>query len=102
LDPQHDDELLVKSVYLSTGRFNDAKLQDAYRAELEVFSQQIRTGHRIEFDSAELARLAAQKDLVRSISFWRVVWTVVWMFWPHLLIVSIFLFALWALRHLPL
>lgn len=75
LDPSKDDTLLVKSVYLSTGRYvsgdeteEEADQQKRYSKELDRFGQMLENGQPIEYDDEEMARLQKNLDLMRSIS----------------------------------
>jgi len=73
LDPSSDDEALVRSVYLSTGRFQTREQQHAWSKELETISSAIRNGDQPAFDEAELRRLRRQKrsvDTVPTAAVW--------------------------------
>ena len=97
--PQDDEDSLLKSVYLSVGRFDDFDEQTEYRKELAVLAERLRAGMPIEFDARELARLAEQRDLVRSVKLISVLAELVRMFMPHLLVIGLLLFTLWMVRH---
>ncbi len=66
-DPMSDEEALVKSVYLSVGRFEDGDERREYQRELDEVARDIQQGHDPEFDEAELQRLRAQKADVESV-----------------------------------
>ena len=66
-DPSGDDESLVRSVYLSAGRFDDERAADAYRRELDSLGAVLRAGKTIAFDPDELMRLRMQKAAVGGI-----------------------------------
>jgi hypothetical protein len=48
LNPQINKELLEKSVYLSTGRFETDQEKAAYRQQLDEISDQIKSGRLVE------------------------------------------------------
>ena len=52
-----DTDALVKSVYLSIGRFEKVEDQEAYRKILETTGEAIRSGEHPGFDEAEIERL---------------------------------------------
>jgi hypothetical protein len=66
-DPSVDDENLVRSVYLSVGRFDDEVAADAYRRELDSIGAALQAGQTIAFHEDELVRLRAQKATLDSI-----------------------------------
>jgi hypothetical protein len=66
-DPNESESALVKSVYLSTRRFEEPERTREYSIQLEEFSERLRNGLTIDFEPAELARLTAQHELVKSI-----------------------------------
>jgi hypothetical protein len=68
-DPRHDadPDALVKSVYLSVGRYDDQVEQVRYRSELDDISIKIERGEQLFFSEVELVRLRKQKVLVESI-----------------------------------
>lgn len=66
-DPSRDEEGLVKSVYLSVGRFTEPRDKARYRTELDRIGAAIEGGEQATFQEAELARLRAQKSLVGRI-----------------------------------
>ena len=68
LDPSSDESLLIRSVYLSLGRYEDPDEQERYRPELERLAGIVRAGGEIAYDPGELARLAEQKAMVESVS----------------------------------
>jgi hypothetical protein len=90
---------MVKSVYLSTGRFDEAEDKERYEKELEEVGHQIRRGENICYDEAELARLLAQKHLVERIPA-RVVWTAIGRFFLPGLVFLVLLLAIWYLLRL--
>lgn len=66
-DPGADEEALVKSVYLSTGRFTEARDKVRYRMELDRIGAAIEANEQPIFAESELARLRAQKALIERI-----------------------------------
>jgi hypothetical protein len=67
-DPRRtDEESMVKSVYLSTGRFEEPSEQTRYADDLDRISTEIRSGKQIDFEPDELKRLLLQKRVVESI-----------------------------------
>lgn len=53
-DPRSTSEHLVKSVYLSVGRFDDVEMQLAYKQDLKRFALLIKSGNAVDFDTDEL------------------------------------------------
>lgn len=66
-DPMGDEMALVKSVYLSEGRYECDDDKTRYRQELEKLSSEIQNGRQIQYDPEELKRLLDQKQLVESV-----------------------------------
>ena len=92
-DPTIDDQSLVRSVYLSTGRFTDPAEQACYRKELNEIGRLIEEGVTPEFVEADLVRLATQKTRVDSIGPLTVWGAVFRLFLPAIAFLA-FLFAL--------
>ena len=69
LDPADDEEVLVKSVYFSVERFDDADDRQRYGKELDELGKRLRAGERPSFDDAELEQLRQQKRLVASVPY---------------------------------
>jgi len=69
LDPTRDDELLVRSVYLSTSRYTGDECEEAlaYSKKLDDLGRMLSSGGKIEYDESEIARLWSQLKLIRSI-----------------------------------
>ena len=57
----NDEESLVKSVYLSVGRFADLTDKERYRKELDQIAGDIERGDHPVFIESELVRLRAQR-----------------------------------------
>ena len=102
LDPQGDEATMVKSVYLSIGRFENEAEQRAWELELAILAEQIRRGGGVEFDKQELTRLLAQKHAVGSISRWHLIIYLGRVFMPGLAILAatwlVGQLLLWAVR----
>lgn len=91
------DEDLVKSVYLSSGRFAlDPERAAEYESELADFQAAIRGGRTIEYEEPDLQRLREEKEFVET---WPEVatWSTLFRF---LLPGIIFLIFLWLLNFL--
>lgn len=67
-DPKGDRDALVKSVYLSVGRYEDDARRDAYRVELDQVRRELEAGTPPVYDDQELARLEAQRRLTESVT----------------------------------
>ena len=73
-DPSLDASDLIKSVYLSVGRYDDSDRQAEYTKELEGVGERIRRGEAPVFDAAELTRLERQRASIRAVppsAVWR-------------------------------
>lgn len=57
---------LIKSVYLSQGRFDDEKMQNEYKEELKKYSLQIKKNVKIRYDKNELKRLGKEKIIIEK------------------------------------
>ncbi len=88
-DPRIDDVSLIKSVYLSVERFDDADRRKTYQLELTALAESIRRGDRIAFDEADLPRLRRQKDLVESVPSSAVWSAVVRLFLPAVVVLLV-------------
>ncbi|HVU01153.1 MAG TPA: hypothetical protein VHE30_05350 [Polyangiaceae bacterium] len=95
-----DDEALLRSVYLSIGRYEEPDAQERYAHELDEVGQQVRSGAPPEFDSTELNRLREQLRAVRSISWFAVLNTLLRIFFPAMLLLALLFGLVFALRHL--
>lgn len=92
-DPTIDDDALLKSVYLSAGRFSEPDKKKRYRSELDRIAVSIEQGKQPTFDEVELLRLKAQKALVGSVPT-SVVWRAVLRFFLPAIGLLILLFGL--------
>lgn len=97
LNPELDEETLVRSVYLSTGRYDDERRQRRYREELKGYAARIERGEAIEYDPAEMQRLREQKAAVEAFSPARALFRI---FLPGLLFLGALLVIWLALRAL--
>ncbi len=59
---------MVKSVYLSVGRYDTLDKQSQYASELRDLAKQIRDGREVAFDLEDLSQLANQKAMLESVS----------------------------------
>lgn len=69
-DPRSSSESLVKSVYLSTGRFEEMDRKDNYRNELSNISIKIRSGELLEYETHDIMRLRDQLKFVNRIQWY--------------------------------
>lgn len=98
LDPTQREGDLLRSVYLSVGRFADPEEQKRYRETLVEIARGIEGGQLPEFDAAELERLRKEKVLVDSVPA-RAVWgAVIRMFVPAILFLLLLFLVLLLLR----
>ncbi|WBQ17838.1 hypothetical protein [Sphingobium yanoikuyae] len=74
-DPKSDEKSLIKSVYLSAGRFSDGE-NPQYESELDIISVKIRNGVSINYDQECMERLRRESKMVRSVP-WYAPWIVV-------------------------
>jgi hypothetical protein len=89
LDPTGDPEALVRSVYLSTGRFDAPDAKRSWSAALDAIADGIEAGSAPDFDEAELRRLRAQRDAVRSVAPSAVWGAVLRLFLPGIVFLAI-------------
>lgn len=85
--PVGDDDL-VKSVYLSLGRYDTQSERSQYAHELERIAQQIRIGHSPIFDAVELVRLQKQRLDVETVDDLGVLRYLIHFLLPGILIVA--------------
>jgi hypothetical protein len=96
-EPRNDADL-VKSVYLSVGRFEDGDDQARYATQLIDLSSALRAGGSVEYVSSELSRLSQQLTQVRSVSPSAAWGTVARLFLPALLFLALLWGVVWLLR----
>lgn len=97
-NPSADADAMVKSVYLSTGRFQEAEDIKAYEKELDVLASKLRNKESIEFDEEELARLSQQRADVLSVppsAAWKVLFR---FFLPSLIFIAVLVTAAIVIR----
>ena len=80
-----DDDSLIKSVYLSLGRYDTPADQSKYDYELKRLASELSSGQEIEFDGEDLARLRRQKIEVDSVDDGSVLRYLLRVFFPGLL-----------------
>ena len=67
LDPSQDDELLIRSVYLSVDRFEDGSDRARYAKELEGIAKRLSECAEYSYDTDEIERLRKQKLAISSV-----------------------------------
>lgn len=75
-DPKARSDALIKSVYLSTGRYDNQICKDEYRNELSRISEDIKSGFTISYDESDIVRLNNQMNTVNNVK-WYYPWIVV-------------------------
>lgn len=93
-----DEDSLVKSVYLSLGRYDTPAEQSKYEYELKELATELRNGREIAFESEGLARLRKQKIEVESVTDVGVLRYLCRVFFPGLLFLIILLGVLVVLK----
>lgn len=88
LNPEQDEQSLVKSVYLSVGRYEEEDDRKRYSDELREIANRIRSGESIEYPPSELICLLEQKKLVDAVTGWHLVKYLMWFFLPGILFVA--------------
>ena len=99
-DPSGDDESLVKSVYLSLGRYSKAEQKERYRSELDRIALALANGEPPMYIEQELVRLRAQKKLVERIPQSAVWGAVIRQFLPAVAMIVVIFLLIYALRTL--
>jgi hypothetical protein len=100
LDPRHDDATLVKSIYLSLGRYDDWSEHRSYSRVLETLAQDLKAGRPVTFDEQELARLENQLRVLRSVPSSAPWIALAKLFAPAVLILFALTLIVWLLRSL--
>lgn len=95
-DPAGDEEALIRSVYLSVGRFSDSEEVAAYRLELDHVGHGIERGDKPIFLEREIARLRSEKRSFEQVPISAVWGAVFRLFFPAIG----FLFVLFLLLFL--
>ena len=91
-------EVLVKSVYCSTGRFDgDEVRSEAYRDELCRMQKELRQGEEIEYDATDLKRLKEQGTLIDELATARVWGAVFRFFLPAIIFLAVIYTLLYIL-----
>lgn len=72
-DPKSSPDALVKSVYLSTGRYDDQMHKNIYRNDLSKISKEIRSGFSIYYEDSDIIRLKNQMNAVNIVK-WYMPW----------------------------
>ncbi len=98
-DPSQNEDDLVKSVYLSLGRYEDDADIRRYEGELVLMGRALREGDKlIDYDPEELSRLRAQKQLLDSIPPSAVWGAVFRLFLPAVIFLGVLWFLVYLLR----
>jgi len=98
LDPTRREDDLVKSVYLSLGRFADAERKKTYKVELEHVGSEIEQGRDPEYQDSELSRLRAEQKSIKGVPLSVVLDAVIRLFLPGVVFLVIAYAALYLLR----
>jgi len=96
--PTEEDESLLKSVYLSLGRYDTPDEQSRYALELVTLAEQLRRGEEIEFDGDDLRRLQKQKGEVEHLSYAGTTYLLFRIFFPGILLLLILIGVLVILK----
>ena len=74
-DPRLDENSLIKSVYLSVGRFSNDENPE-YQSELDIISEKIRNGVQINYNPECIARIRKESKMIQTVP-WYAPWIVV-------------------------
>ena len=96
--PLGDDNALIRSVYLSVGRYAEIQEQEAYRQTLGEMAARIENGESITIATNEAARLKLQLVQVRNLPANAPWGAVARMFAPALLTLVVLLLVFIVLR----
>lgn len=99
-DPSGDQEALVRSVYLSVGRFTDPDRKATYGAELDRMGIALERGQQPTFSEPELARLREQQKIFKSIPRPAVWGAVLRLFLPTIGLLMVLFAAVYLLKTL--
>lgn len=69
--PGDNLQLLVKSAYLSVGRYEDRRDQDIYRIDLLKIGQGIKSGSDTYFNKSDIDRLTHQLIMVKGVKWYQ-------------------------------
>jgi len=98
-DPAQREEDLVKSVYLSVGRYEDEEDRQRYLEELRLMGRTLREGDEmIEYDPLELNRLEKQRRVIDAIPTSAPWGAVLRFLLPGIILLAILWFAIFLLR----
>lgn len=96
--PTDEDDSLLKSVYLSLGRYDTPNEQSGYALELVALAERLRRGEEIEYDGDDLRRLQKQKGEVEHVSYAGVAYLLFRIFIPGLLFLLVLVGVLLILK----
>ncbi len=101
-DPSEDEDAMLRSVYLSSARFEEAGDKRRYELELDQVACMIARGEMLPFDDAELNRLRIEKRAVDAVPSRRVWCALARLFIPAMMLLGL-LWLIWltlrSLRH---
>jgi len=90
LDPNGDTNDLIKSVYMSIGRYEDADERQAeWQRELEHIGNVINNGGFPEYEELELKRLNEQRIMIENTQLPSVTVILLKIFWPGIVFILI-------------
>jgi hypothetical protein len=95
-NPFGDEMDEVKSIYLSTLRFEDEKDKEEYAIVLRGTAQRLKEGSQIEFPPDELHRLGELRAAFLSVTPLHLLWYLFRLFWPVLALLA-FLYLVYLL-----
>jgi hypothetical protein len=91
---------MAKSVYLSAGRFAGAEEPTGWQSRLKQLQLALKSGHKIEYEQAELTRIAATKETLRRVPDAAVCRAVLRFFLPGIIFLALIWILVWVLRSL--
>jgi len=99
-DPRIQEEDLVKSVYLSTGRFEDGNEKADYVSVLQALAQTLKEGKQVTYDQDDMDRLSRQRAAIEDVDS-KTVWGAVFRFFlPALVLIAVLVLLLVVLKML--
>ena len=69
-DPKRSQDSLVKSVYLSTGRYDDECSKKIYRNYLNEIAMDIKGRNVIQFHEPDIDRLKRQMNMIKDVKWY--------------------------------
>ena len=74
-DPRLDENSLIKSIYLSVGRFSNDENPE-YQYELDIISEKIMNGLSINYDPKCMRRIKKESKMFKTVP-WHAPWIVI-------------------------